>query len=179
MLRGIARTLLLLSLIGAPTVASATWSGYWSYYYTPLPGHWVWTWVWHVPTTSFGVDPPSAIDIENFWSLRPVGVTFSGLLLTDFSANSNNTDGNDLTLAYTGNDPLSRGEYLGTVTLVDPDVTPLDAVPTTLDYTETFGTTSGLVQENGTISSAVPEPDGWSLMVVGLGALGLIRRRRA
>ncbi len=161
-------------MIGVPSAASATWSGYWTYAYTPPPPRWYWTWVWVVPGGSLVVDPPSEIIVYDFWTLDPEDVTFSGLLKTDFVIDKTAANSDDLILLYTGTDALTVGENLGTITLVDPDVTPLDVQTVTLDYTASFDTTSGFVQGSGTISSAIPEPASWALMIVGFGGLGAI-----
>ena len=197
MLRRILGALLFVSLIGSPNGASAYWTGYWTYHYTPPPPEWVWTWVWYVgstisPSVSASLSPAGTptglatespdfygIVIDDFWSLQPEDVKLSGLFLTEFSVEGGNGEaGNDsvgrgdLILRYIGAEPLVVGENLGSVTLFNPDATPLAAPPVTLGYTETFETTSGLVHDTGTISSAVPEPSTWAMLLIGFSGLG-------
>ncbi|MBV8440450.1 MAG: hypothetical protein JO312_07810 [Hyphomicrobiales bacterium] len=148
---------------------------------TAAAGIWYWTWVWVVPGSGYDVDPPSEIIVDDFWTLDPDDLTYGGLLNTDFVIDKTAANSDDLILLYTGTDPLTVGEHLGTITLVDPDVTPLDVQTVTLDYTLSFNTTSGFVQSSGTISSAVLERASWALVIVGfggLGAFGYSRRTR-
>jgi len=138
---------------------------------TAAAGIWYWTWVWVVPGSGYDVDPPSEIIVDDFWTLDPDDLTYGGLLNTDFVIDKTAANSDDLILLYTGTDPLTVGEHLGTITLVDPDVTPLDVETVTLDYT----------LSSGTISSAVLERASWALVIVGfggLGAFGYSRRTR-
>jgi PEP-CTERM motif len=186
------------SLIGSVSVASASgsWSGFWTFDATPPPGEFVWTWVWTVgsptnltasasaalfsSTANWGTDEPDfyGITINDFGSLRPEGVKLSGLLSTEFEIRDEGYGG--LSLRYIGSALLNPGENLGTMTLFDPAASPFDVPPVTLDYTATFQTTSGFLQDSGTISSAVPEPSTWAMMLlgfVGLGFVGYCRTR--
>ena len=50
----------------------------------------------------------------------------------------------------------------------------------TLSFTSTFSGASGSVVDNVLVTSAIPEPGEWAMMIAGLGVVGLmVRRRRA
>ncbi len=138
------------------------------------PPEWYWTWVWYAPTGTSSADPASQIVIDDFWSLDPTDVTFSGLLATDFVEKAV-TNSDNLTLVYDGRTPLTPGEFLGTITLVEPDVTPTEATGVTLGIYEGLETTNGFLSSSGTISS-IPEPSTWVLATVGFGWIGFFRR---
>ena len=179
------RPLLVAVLLGSANVAGAgSWSGYWTYFYTPPPPHWVWTWVWvagngGASSAALGALADTqpdccGITIPDFNSLKPSSVEFTGLLATDFKVSETGvslTDRGGLQLTYIGSAPLTPGEALGTIVLINPDVNPTTVPPVGLDYSATFDTTEGVVHDVGVITS-VPEPASWTLMLAGFAGLG-------